>query len=118
MFIFYNVFKKYYFLKFFFYILYGGSRVHPWKLNLGLNSYWLGGPEKDGDGTVTGGFIYADISSILEKDESGLEEKAWFTTEAISPTSARGRCIQFDFSLEGLNVKALRLKIVTSWRRV
>lgn len=76
----------------------------------GLESYWLGGPSRDGDGTLTGGFVYSDISALVEGDGAGLERKAWLVSAVLGPTSAAGRCAAFSYVTQGLNVEALRFK--------
>lgn len=78
---------------------------HPWSLGMGLNSVWLGGPPVDAAGLVTGGYAYVDTSVFF--GSSGLYPRAWLLTPLSGPTSAKGRCVQFKYNLQGLNTQAL-----------
>jgi hypothetical protein len=86
-------------------------KVYPWELNIGVNAYWLGGPSVDGDGAASGGFAFADMSSFVKPDRPGFQQKAWLISGILGPTTAQGRCLQFQYNIDGLNVEALRLEL-------
>ena len=83
-------------------------KVYPWQLNIGVNAYWLGGPTQDGDGAASGGYSFADMSSFLQPERPGFQQKAWLISGILSPTTARTRCLQFQYNIDGLNVEAFR----------
>ena len=90
---------------------YFSCRVYPWKLNVGLNSAWLGGPAKDADGTVSGGYVLADLAVFTDNYIPGFQRKAWLVSDVVGPTTARGRCLNFDFAVDGLNLETLRYRV-------
>ena len=84
-------------------------KVYPWDFNVGINSFWLGGPPVDGDGTVSGGFAFMDMSAFFDRPKDGYQKRGWLLTDMQVPTTVRGRCLVFKYSIQGLNVEALRL---------
>ena len=84
-------------------------KVYPWDFNVGINSYWLGGPSKDGDGTISGGFAFMDMSAFYDRPLAGYQRRGWLLTDLQVPTTVRGRCINFGYATDGLNVEAVRL---------
>ena len=83
--------------------------VYSWEFNVGINSYWLGGPPKDADDTVSGGFALMDMSVFTDRPKDGYQKRGWLQTDIQSPTTVRGRCLSFKYSIDGLNVEALRV---------
>ena len=84
-------------------------KVYPWAFNVGINSFWLGGPPVDGDGTISGGFAFMDMSAFFDRQKDGYQKRGWLLTDIQVPTTVRGRCLAFGYSIQGLNVEALRL---------
>ena len=83
--------------------------MFPWEFNTGLQSVWLGGPARDADQEITGGFVFMDMSRFQDEPRDGFQNRGWVMSGTETPTSVRGRCVKFQYIIRGLNAEALRI---------
>lgn len=50
-----------------------------------------------------------DMSRFLDDPREGFQERGWVMSGVQLPTSERGRCVKFDYVMQGLNTEALRI---------
>jgi hypothetical protein len=55
------------------------------------------------------------MSSFVKPDRPGFQQKAWLISGILGPTTAQGRCLQFQYNIDGLNVEALRFEL---WKSI
>eukprot|EP00090_Calanus_glacialis_P000211 TRINITY_DN10140_c0_g1_i3.p1 TRINITY_DN10140_c0_g1~~TRINITY_DN10140_c0_g1_i3.p1 ORF type:complete len:904 (-),score=218.90 TRINITY_DN10140_c0_g1_i3:76-2388(-) len=49
------------------------------------------------------------MSAFFDRQKDGYQKRGWILTDIQVPTTVRGRCLAFGYSIQGLNVEALRL---------
>ena len=50
-----------------------------------------------------------DMSAFFDRPQDGYQKRGWLLTDLQMPTTVRGRCLGFEYAMDGLNVEALRL---------
>ncbi|XP_039298033.1 MAM and LDL-receptor class A domain-containing protein 1-like [Nilaparvata lugens] len=89
-----------------------------WELGAGTLSNWLGGPTKDASGTEDadkGGYIFFETSllaaPVLRVDDITIREgqNAYIESNSLGTTGAEGKCVGFNFAIDGLSASGLRV---------
>ncbi|XP_075219109.1 MAM and LDL-receptor class A domain-containing protein 1-like isoform X2 [Lycorma delicatula] len=89
-----------------------------WELGAGTLSNWLGGPTKDASGTEDadkGGYIFFETSllaaPVLRVDDITIREgqNAYIESNILETTGAEGKCVGFNFAIDGLSASGLRV---------
>ena len=50
-----------------------------------------------------------DMSRFQDEPRDGFQSRGWVMSSTESPTSVRGRCVKFQYVINGLNAEALRI---------
>ncbi|KAL7644743.1 UNVERIFIED_CONTAM: hypothetical protein RMT77_004556 [Armadillidium vulgare] len=83
------------------------SPTTTWTLSSGANALWVGGPLNDTTGDIRGGYAFHETSSV----PGFVPRTAFMESTDLTPTGARGRCIKFWYSIDGLSAETLKVKI-------
>nr|CAH0101640.1 unnamed protein product [Daphnia galeata] len=83
------------------------SRVPAWQLSSGRMSYFRGGPATDASGDQDGGYLLMETSR-------GTTETFKLSSIMINATLPEGRCVVFQYAMDGPSADRLRLVLKQS----
>ncbi|KAK4015400.1 hypothetical protein OUZ56_030380 [Daphnia magna] len=78
------------------------SHVPAWQLSSGRTSYFRGGPSTDASGDQDGGYLLMDTLR-------GVAETIKLSSMMINATLPEGRCVVFQYAMDGPSADRLRL---------
>ncbi|KAL0267745.1 UNVERIFIED_CONTAM: hypothetical protein PYX00_009926 [Menopon gallinae] len=78
-----------------------------WEFGAGSLFNWLGGPRRDASGDVKGAYIFFETSLLVSDGRVG--QNAFIESPVLPTTSTEGKCISFNYAIDGLSSAGLRV---------
>lgn len=84
--------------------------VADWKMGVGEQANWIGGPPTDNTGSPTGGYGLTTTTDMF--NSKTYHKKSWMLTGISNATGATGKCLSFAYATHGLSLASLEILLI------
>ncbi|GAB6027652.1 hypothetical protein CHUAL_001893 [Chamberlinius hualienensis] len=91
---------------------YSSTSSIKWSFGLGETAYMQGGPIKDSNGRIFGGYAFIDTSAGAVANSVEIQRAELISPE-LQQTSHTGRCLTFWYNIGGLSAERLRILLIS-----